>query len=131
MTQNKGVVIKVKILGGLCLLACLAGWAASQDEGELVAKKRLFPGVGPGLRAVKRGPDGNYYILSAPGSTAAVFDPAGKLLRRVPEYEEAKASAPQASQLNTITFGEDLDVDAKGPVYVAARGSNATKIWDA
>jgi hypothetical protein len=143
MTQNKwgqgkGVVLNVKILAGLCLLACLSGWVVAQDEGDLIAKKRLFPGVGPGLRAVKRGTDGNYYVLSAPGSTAAVFDPAGKLLRRVPEYDETKAPAspsstltPQAPPLATITFGEDLDVDAQGAVYVADRGANAIKIWDA
>ena len=136
--QHKGVVVIVKILAGLCLLACFSGWVAGQDEGELFAKKRLFPGVGPGLRAVKRGTDGNYYVLSAPGSTAAVFDPAGKLLRRVPVYDETKALAspsstltPQASPLTTITFGEDLDVDAQGTVYVADRGANAIKIWDA
>jgi hypothetical protein len=133
--QGKGVALNVKILAGLCLLCLfggLAGLVAAQDEGELVAKKRLFPGMGPGLRALKRGPDGNYYLLSAPGSTAAVFDPAGKLLRRVPEYDEAKsAAAAPASQLATITFGEDLDVDAQGTVYVADRGANAIKIWDA
>lgn len=28
-------------------------------------------------------------------------------------------------------FGEDLDVDAKGTIYVADRGANAIKIWDA
>jgi hypothetical protein len=76
---------------------------------------------------VKRGADGNYYVLSAPGSTAAVFDAAGKLLRRVPDYDEGKAPSPQ---LATITFGEDLDVDTQGNVYVADRGANAIKIWD-
>jgi hypothetical protein len=123
-------VHKVKILAGLCLLASLTGWAYAQDEGDLTAKKRLFPGVGPGLRAVKRGADGNYYILSAPGSTAAVFDAAGKLLRRVPDYDESKAATTQSPQLATITFGEDLDVDTQGNVYVADRGANAIKIWD-
>lgn len=128
----------MKILAGLCLLVCLSGLAVGQDEGELIAKKRLFPGVGPGLRAVKRGTDGNYYVLSAPGSTAAVFDPAGKLLRRIPEYDETKAPAspsstpaPQSPPQATITFGEDLDVDAQGTLYVADRGANAIKIWDA
>ena len=120
----------MKILAGLCLLVCLSGWAVAQDEGDLIAKKRLFPGVGPGLRAVKRGTDGNYYVLSAPGSTAAVFDPAGKLLRRIPEYDETKAPASQSSTQTTITFGEDLDVDAQGTLYVADRGANAIKIWD-
>src|SRR5271155_5564345 len=96
--------IQVKILAGLCLLVCLSGWAVAQDEGELIAKKRLFPGVGPGLRAVKRGADGNFYILSAPGSTVTVFDPAGKLLRRVPEYDESKAPAAASAQLTSIVF---------------------------
>lgn len=123
-------MIKVRILAGLCLLACFAGRAFGQDEGELMAKKRLLPGVGPGLRAVKRGTDGNYYVLSAPGSSASVFDAEGKLLRRVPAFEESKSPNPQAPQLATITFGEDLDVDAQGTVYVADRGANAIKIWD-
>ena len=123
-------MINVRILAGLCLLTCLAGCAFGQDEGELTAKKRFLPGVGPGLRAVKRGADGNYYVLSAPGSSASVFDAAGKLLKRVPAFEESKGLNPQSSQLATITFGEDLDVDAQGTVYVADRGANAIKIWD-
>jgi len=131
MPHNIGVVIKVRILVGLCLVACLSGRAVGQDEGDLIAKKRLLPGVGPGLRAVKRGAEGNYYVLTAPGSSAAVFDASGKLLRRVPEYDEAKGASPQSSPLATITFGEDLDVDAQGTVYVADRGANAIKIWDA
>src|SRR5580658_6378913 len=130
MTQNKGVVITVRTFAACCLLAFFAGAAFCQDEGDLTAKKRLFPGVGPGLRAVKRAADGNYYVLTAPGSSAAVFDPTGKLLRRIPAYEESKAPSTQSPQL-TITFGEDLDVDAQGTVYVADRGANAIKIWDA
>jgi hypothetical protein len=122
---------KVRILAGLCLLTCFAGCAFGQDEGDLTAKKRLFPGVGPGLRAVKRGADGNYYILSAPGSSASVFDAAGKLIKRIPAFEDSKGPSPQSPQLAAITFGEDLDVDAQGTVYVADRGANAVKIWDA
>jgi hypothetical protein len=113
----------------LCLLACLAACARGQEaEEQLTAKKRLLPEVGPGLRAVKRGPDGNFYILTAPGSSVAVFDPAGKLLRRIPAYEANRG--PQAAQLMGIAFGEDMDVDAQGTVYVADRGANAIKIWD-
>ncbi|HEY6385604.1 MAG TPA: hypothetical protein VIX91_07980 [Candidatus Acidoferrum sp.] len=123
-------MINVRILAGLCLLASLAACAFGQEEGELTAKKRFLPGVGPGLRAVKRGADGDYYVLSAPGSSASVFDAAGKLLKRVPAFEDSKSSNPQSGQLATITFGEDLDVDAQGTVYVADRGANAIKIWD-
>lgn len=130
MKQDKGVRTNVKILAGLCLLACLAGSTFGQDEGDLMAKKRLLPGIGPGLRSVKRGPDGNYYVLTAPGSSVSVFDPSGKLVKRVPSYADSKSSGPQSAQLATITFGEDMDVDAQGTVYVADRGANAIKIWD-
>lgn len=130
MTQNKGVANKVRILASLCLLACFAGCAFGQDEGELLAKKRFLPGVGPGLRALKHGPDGNYYVLSSPGSSVSVFDSAGKLVKRIPAFEEGKAPAPQSPLLANITFGEDMDVDGQGTVYVADRGANAIKIWD-
>ena len=122
----------MRIVAGLCLLACLAGGARGQDtpdyEDQVTAKKRLLPGVGAGLRAVKRGPDGNFYVLTAPGSSVSVFDPAGKLLRRIPAYEETKG--PQSPSLVGIVYGEDMDVDAQGTVYVADRGANAVKIWD-
>lgn len=128
--QGKGVVLNVKILAGLCLLACFAGCAYGQYDGELTATKRLLPGVGPGLRAVKRGADGNFYVLTAPGSSAAVFDSTGKLLRRIPSLEDNKASSSESTNQAGITFGEDLDVDAQGTIYVADRGANAVKIWD-
>ncbi|MHB8609743.1 MAG: NHL repeat-containing protein [Candidatus Acidiferrales bacterium] len=120
----------MRILAGLCLLASFAGCAFGQYDGDLTATKRIFPGVGPGLRAVKRGVDGNYYVLASPGSSASVFDPAGKLIRRVPAYGDSKEPSPQSPQLAAITFGEDLDVDVQGTVYVADRGANAIKIWD-
>ena len=119
----------MRILAGMCLLACVAGPAFGQDEGDLTATKRILPGVGPGLRAVKRGADGNFYVLTAPGSFALVFDAAGKLLRKVPAYETGKGPSPQTPELAGITYGEDLDVDAQGTVYVADRGANAIKIW--
>jgi hypothetical protein len=128
MRKRTGLIVRVAAV--MCLLACLAGCSFGQEEGDLMAKKRFLPGVGPGLRAVKRGADGNYYVLSAPGSSASVFDAAGKLVKRIPPYEAAAGPAPQAASTTTITFGEDLDVDSKGTVYVADRGANAIKIWD-
>ncbi len=126
---------QVRILAGMCLLACLAGYAVGQgqDDLQLTAKKRILPGVGPGLRALKRGADGNYYVLTAPGSSAAVFDAAGKLVKRIPAFEEGKTTTTAAAspQLASITYGEDMDVDAEGTIYVADRGANAIKIWSA
>lgn len=128
------IVAGVRIVAGLCLLICVAGVAHAQDvEDEVTAKKRLFPGVGPGLRAVKRDADGNFYVLTAPGSSVSVFDAAGKLIKRIPPYDEGKGlqTGPQAAQNSGIVFGEGMDVDAHGTVYVADRGANAVKIWDA
>ena len=121
----------VKIFAAVCLLICAAGAVRAQEEDELTAKRRLMPSVGPGLRAVKEGADGNYYVLSSPGASVTEFDAAGKLLRRIPSYEEGKGPAPASPDLRAISFGEDMDVDAQGTVYVADRGATAIKIWDA
>ena len=59
-----------------------------------------------------------------------MFDAAGKLLKKVPADQAGKGPNPPAPELAGITFGEDLDVDAQGTVYVADRGANAIKIWD-
>jgi len=117
----------VRILAVLCVLVCAASSVLAQEEGDLLAKRRVFQQVGPGLRAVKRGADGNYYVLSAPATSVSVFDATGKLLKNVPAYEANRG--PQSAQLMGISFGEDLDVDASGTVYVADRGANAIKIW--
>jgi hypothetical protein len=115
-----------RFIAAVALLA-LAGGALAQDDFELKAASRVFPGIGPGLRSVKRDAAGNYYVLTAPAASVSVFDPTGKLLRKVPSYEGV--SGPQAAELHGISFGEDVDVDAKGTVYVADRGANAVKIW--
>jgi hypothetical protein len=125
----KSVGSNVKAWAVMCLLACLAGHVFAQDEGDLTAKRRMFPGVGPGLRAIKASTDGSYYVLTAPGETIQVFDGAGKLLKKVPSYQPNKG--PTSGELTRITFGEDFDVDAAGTVYVADRGANAIKIWEA
>ena len=116
----------VKVLAALCLLAGAAGFAFGQDEGELTAKRRLFPGVGPGLRTVKRGADGRTYVLASPAPGLAVFDATGKQILTIggpsPEAAGKAAQTP-------IAFGEDCDVDADGRIYVAERGANSVLIF--
>lgn len=114
----------------LCLglfLAC-SGYGQDQDEDQLTAKARLLPSIGPGLRAVRAGTDGNLYVLTAPSSYVSEFDRSGKLVRNVPDYGEK--AGPASAELRTIRFGEDMDVDAAGTVYVADRGANAVKAWE-
>src|SRR5712691_9704953 len=104
MQQRVGPIVKV--LAVMCLLACAGGRVAAQDEGELIAKQRVIPGVGPGLRAVKRGADGRMYVLASPSPGLLAFDAQGKQVLSINEIGVA-SSGGQGHSL--ITFGEDCD----------------------
>ncbi len=119
----------MKVLAVLCLLACAAGSAAAQDEGDLTAKQRVFPGVGPGLRSVKRGGDGRLYILASPSPGLLVFDAQGKQVLSIGELPVSDAGAKTGRAL--ITFGEDCDGAADGKIYVADRGANLVQVFSA
>jgi hypothetical protein len=119
----------VKIPAVLCLLVCVASVSPAQDlEDELTAKARILPTIGPGLRSVRVGTDGNTYVLTAPATYVSVFGKDGKLVKNAPSYAESVGPATQ--ELRAIGFGESMDVDAAGTVYVADRAANAVKIWD-
>jgi hypothetical protein len=119
----------VRILAGLFVLVCLAGAGRAQDlDQELTAKSRILPTIGPGLRCVHVAPDGNTYVLTAPASYMSIFGKDGKLVKNVPSY--AETAGPKSEELRAIRFGESMDVDANGTVYVADRAANAVKIWD-
>jgi hypothetical protein len=115
----------------MCLLACAAGSAAGQDEGELdlTARQRVFPGVGPGLRTVKRGMDGRLYILASPSPGLLVFDAQGKQVLSIGELPGADAGAKTGHAL--ITFGDDCDGAADGQIYVADGGANLIQVFSA
>jgi len=110
----------VACVAGLCLAGVL-GAVASQVDDQLTARRRVFKPIGPGLRAVKRGQDGKYYVLASPSVGVAVFDDKEKQLTVI--GAPATAVADQAGRTG-IAFGEDCDVDAQGNVYVVDRGDN-------
>ncbi len=111
----------------MCLLVCGAWSAAAQDEGDLLAKQRVFAGVGPGLRAVKKGADGRLYILASPSPGLLVFDAQGKQVLSINEASVAPNGTGQGHSL--ITFGEDCDGAADGKIYVADRGANLIQVF--
>lgn len=113
----------------MCLLACAAGNAVAQDEGDLdlSARQRVFPGVGPGLRTIKRGADGRLYILASPSPGLLVFDAQGKQVLSVNEVGVASSGTGQGHPL--IMFGEDCDGAADGKIYVADRGANLIQVF--
>ena len=113
----------------LCLAASLFPINAQQVDDDLTARRRVFKPIGPGLRAVRRGSDGKFYVLTSPGSTVSVFDEKGALLKKIPDYS-AQSVPPPSPDLRSIQFGEDMDVSANGTVYVADRGADEIKVWD-
>jgi predicted DNA-binding WGR domain protein len=113
----------------MCLLAFAAGGALAQEEGDLTAKQRVFPSVGPGLRAVKRGADGRLYVLASPSPGLLVFDAQGKQVLSINEVGVASGVASQGHAL--ISFGEDCDGAADGTIYVADRGANLIRVFSA
>src|SRR5689334_23608291 len=117
----------VGVMAVMCLLACAAASAAAQDEDDLTAKQRVFSGVGPGLRAVRRGADGRLYILASPSPGLLVFDAQGKQVLSINETGVAPSTAGQGRAL--ITFGEDCDAAADGKIYVADRGANLIQVF--
>src|SRR5436309_3281553 len=125
MRKRAGPIVRV--LAVMCLLVCAGGIAAAQDEGDLTARQRVFPGVRPGLRTVKRGADGRLYILASPSPGLLVFDAQGKQVLSIGELPGADAGAKTGRAL--IPFGEDCDGSADGKIYVADRGANLIQVF--
>ena len=111
---------------GVFSLALALFSANAEVDDQLMAKRRVFAPLGPGLRAVRHGSDGKYYLLASPGTGIVAFDSTGKQLKviGVASQGQAPGAAPSA-----IAFGEDLDVDSAGNLYVADRGANAILVF--
>lgn len=89
-------------------------------EREITARAHLFPDVGPGIKAVKRDSRGRYYFLSTVDHVVRIYGADNTFLGQIPRTDTGRAA---------IVYGEDLDVDAGGRVYVADRGANAVKVY--
>ena len=118
--------------GALAGLALAAPASAQFYESDLVARARVFPEVGPGVRAVKRDAQGRAYVLvslaAARGGAAAsavlLYDASGKQIGQIP------APATQNSKTPPLVYGVDFDVDSAGRVYIADRGGDAVKVFN-
>jgi len=69
--------------------------AVAQVDGELVAKRRVYAPIGPGLKAVRHGADGKFYVLASPNPGLIVFSPEGKKLLAM---KESSGLAPLRSR---------------------------------
>jgi len=121
---------KTNFLAGVAVLVFLGLAAifstASDVDDDLMAKHRVFPSIGPGLRALRHGSDGNYYLLASPNVGIAIFDSSGKQLKII-NVPPSPALSDKPGPTASVSFGEDLDVDSKGNLYVADRSSNQIK----
>jgi hypothetical protein len=104
-------------------LALCAFTTHAQTEPQLDARKKLFPEA-TGVRAVKAGPGGRYFVLTS--HAILVFDSKGAKVSEIPPPEPAEL-AKKSRPL--IVFAEDFAVDSNGRTYVADRGSNSLKIF--
>jgi hypothetical protein len=117
----------------------------AEEDPTLDATRRRFPDVGAGFRAIRRGPDGSYYVLApaapsdssdrpkrdtragrserpAPGAPVVlVFDAQGRKLRQIP-------AVPQPGE---IVSPSSMDVDASGRVYIADQSANRVSLYTA
>jgi hypothetical protein len=115
-------------VAGMCLAGACSTVRAQQVDEDLMARRRVFKPIGAGLRAIRRGSDGKFYVLTSPGSSVSVYDAEGVLVKKIPDYPQNAGSS--AKDLHAIQFGEDLDVAANGSIYVADRGADEIKIWE-
>jgi hypothetical protein len=95
----------------------------TQFESDLVAKRRVYDSVGAGFREIRRGPNGNYYVLTAPAPALLIYDSSGKRVGQVPSPSAA------AGKGAALVYGESFDVDHDGRVVVCDRGAKAVKIY--
>jgi hypothetical protein len=109
------------------LLAFLSLPARAQEpyqyESDLTAKRRLYANMGAGFREIHRGPNGNYYVLTAPAPAVLIYDSSRKLIGQIPSQSGAAAKGA------ALVYGESFDVDQDGRVVVCDRGANAVKIY--
>jgi hypothetical protein len=106
----------------LCVTAALYSFPSEIDE-QLMAKRRVFEPLGPGLREIRRGPKGNYYILAGPSVGLVIFDPKGRRLFAIGGAPSPDAGFDKPGR-PPIAFGEDCDVDTRGNIYIADRANN-------
>jgi hypothetical protein len=123
----------------LSATVAVATLVCAQEDPTLDAKRRVFPEVGAGFRAIRRGPEGSYYVLrgAAPAAppkvskgskvpppampAVLVFDSKGAKLREIPIQGRPRERVSPDS----------LDLDATGRVYIADPSANAVSIYAA
>src|SRR5215472_5128430 len=98
-----------KVFTGIFLLASMCAGAATRaqepEDIDLSAKQRILPTIGPGLRAVRQGADGQLYVLASPSPGLVVVDTKGKQLLSINEMPAAAAVVSAMLDRSTAAGG--------------------------
>src|SRR5262249_23211696 len=98
----------------------------------MVAKRRLFAPIGPGLKQIREGPDGKIYVLASPSPGLVVYSREARRLltmRQSAGLPEAALAEARASGEVLVQYGEDCDVDPDGTIYVVDRALNSVQVY--
>jgi hypothetical protein len=131
-SRMKSSYLRFLCVAGMVGLMALFSLGASQVDDQLTARRRVFPSIGPGLRAIRHDANGKYYLLVSPSIGVVVFDSQGKQLSAIGAAALALAVKPgnaTSPGSPSIVFGEDCDVDAQGNILVADRGLNQVSVF--
>jgi hypothetical protein len=112
------------VVAAAAVVAAIGAGVSAQDQLpdlELMAMARMFPDVGPGLRAIHRDPRGRYYVLTHNAPAVYVYNAKEKKLGQIPA---------QPSKDTALIAGADFDLGTNGYLYVADQGANQLKIYD-
>src|SRR5262245_37900094 len=119
------IVIALATLAGVLSARPAGAQDATQFESDLVATRRVFSAAGAGFRSIRSGPNGNYYVRTAPSDAVRIYDRNGQPKGEVP------AAGAAAAKNAALVFGDSFDVDRDGRVVVFDRGVNLVKLYDA
>jgi hypothetical protein len=122
----------LKLFVILCLFLSVADAASAQIDADMVAKRRLFSPIGPGLKQIREGADGKIYVLASPSPGLVVYSPEARRLltmREASGLPEAALAEAKASGEILVEFGEDCDVDSEGRIYIADRAANNIQVY--
>jgi len=119
------VSVAAALATGLALFLSVPASAQEQYqfESDLVAKRQLYRNVGAGFREIRSGPNGTYYLLTAPAPAVLIYDKSGKSVGQIPSVSAASGKGA------ALVYGESFDVDHDGRVVVCDRGAKAVKIY--
>jgi hypothetical protein len=126
------VAALLSVIVAMCAIGSAAPSVRAQVDADLTAKRRLYPEIGPGLKAIKQGPDGKIYVLASPNPGLVVYSSEGKRLLSMKEATgmsaEAKREATESGEV-LVGFGDDFDVDSAGNIYISDRSNNAVQVY--